>query len=214
MYRLILLGPPGAGKGTLASALSVKFNAPHISTGSIFRRNIKEGTPLGMRAKEFMDRGELVPDEIVIDIVTARLKEEDTAEDFLLDGFRTVHQAEELDRFLESQGRPIDKVIDLVADEELLMQRMIGRRVCKSCGKIYHVITMPTKREGICDVCGGETYQRADDTEETVRHRFEVYQSQTAPLIEYYRNAGKLLPVDGSGTPEDTLKATLSALGV
>jgi adenylate kinase len=215
LYRLILLGPPGAGKGTLASALSVKFNAPHISTGSIFRRNIKEGTPLGMRAKEFMDRGELVPDEIVIDIVTARLKEEDTAEDFLLDGFpRTVHQAEELDRFLESQGRPIDKVIDLVADEELLMQRMIGRRVCKSCGKIYHVITMPTKREGICDVCGGETYQRADDTEETVRHRFEVYQSQTAPLIEYYHNAGKLLPVDGSGTPEDTLKATLSALGV
>ena len=168
-----------------------------------------------MRAKEYMDKGELVPDEIVIDIVTARLEEDDAANGFLLDGFpRTVHQAEELDRFLESQGRAIDKVIDLVADEELLMWRMIGRRVCKSCGKIYHVTNMPTKQEGICDVCGGETYQRADDTEETVRHRFAVYQSQTAPLIEYYRNAGKLLPIDGSGTPDDTLRATLSALGV
>lgn len=215
MYRLILLGPPGAGKGTLASALSAEFNAPHISTGSIFRRNIINKTPLGMRAKEYMDKGELVPDEIVIDIVTARLEEDDAANGFLLDGFpRTVHQAEELDRFLESQGRAIDKVIDLVADEELLMWRMIGRRVCKSCGKIYHVTNMPTKQEGICDVCGGETYQRADDTEETVRHRFAVYQSQTAPLIEYYRNAGKLLPIDGSGTPDDTLRATLSALGV
>jgi adenylate kinase len=215
LYRLILLGPPGAGKGTLASTLSVKFNAPHISTGSIFRRNIKEGTPLGMRAKEYIDKGELVPDEIVIGIVTDRLKEDDSVKGFLLDGFpRTVHQAEELDRFLESQGRAIDKVIDLVADEELLMGRMIGRRVCKSCGKIYHVTTMPSKREGICDVCGGEIYQRADDTEETVRHRFAVYQSQTAPLIEYYRNAGNLLAIDASGTPEETLRATLSALGV
>ncbi len=215
MFKLILLGPPGAGKGTLATALSERFNAPHISTGSIFRRSIKEGNPLGMRAKEYMDKGELVPDEVVINIVTDRLGETDCAGGFLLDGFpRTVYQAAKLDEYMKSRGCAIDKVIDLVADEELLMRRMIGRRVCKSCGRIYHVVTMPTKHEGICDVCGGETYQRADDTEETVRNRFAVYQSQTAPLIEYYRSEGNLLQIDGSGTPEDTLEAALSALGV
>jgi len=215
LFRLILLGPPGAGKGTLASTLSVKFNAPHISTGSVFRRNIKEGTRLGMRVKKYMDKGELVPDEIVINIVTDRLDEDDCATGFLLDGFpRTVHQAEELDKYLESRGLAIDRVIDLVADEELLMQRMINRRVCKSCGRIYHVITMPPKQEGICDVCGGEIYQRADDTEETVRNRFAVYQSQTAPLIEYYRKAGNLLAIDGSGTPDETLELVVEALGV
>ena len=147
--------------------------------------------------------------------MTDRLGEEDCAKGFLLDGFpRTVHQAVELDQYLESQGLAIDKVIDLIADEELLMKRMIGRRVCKSCGRIYHVTTMPSKQEGVCDVCGGETYQRADDTEETVRNRFAVYQSQTAPLIHYYRNVGNLLPIDASGMPEDTLRTTLSALGV
>ncbi len=213
MYRLILLGPPGVGKGTLASDLSVKYNVPHISTGSIFRRCIREETPLGLRAKEYMDKGELVPDEIVINIVTDRLGEEDCAKGFLLDGFpRTVYQAEELDKYLNSKGLSIDKVIDLRADRELLMRRMIGRRVCRSCGQIYHVVTMPTKKEGVCDRCGGETYQRADDTEETVKNRFVVYQSQTAPLIDYYSNAGNLLPIDGSGRPEETLNMTLAAL--
>ena len=215
MFRLILLGPPGAGKGTLASTLSVKYNAPHISTGSVFRRNIKEGTRLGKRVKKYMDAGELVPDEIVISIVADRLEEDDCANGFLLDGFpRTVYQAEELDKYLESRGLTIDKVIDLVADEELLMSRMIGRRVCKSCGRIYHVITMPPKQEGICDVCGGEIYQRADDTQETVRNRFAVHQLQTAPLIDYYSKAGSLLPIDGSGTPDETVKLVVEALGV
>ena len=214
MYRLILLGPPGAGKGTLASTLSVKYNAPHISTGSVFRRNIKEGTRLGKRVKKYMDAGELVPDEIVISIVADRLKEDDCANGFLLDGFpRTVHQAEELDKYLESRGFPIDRVIDLVADEVLLMSRMIGRRVCRVCGATYHVKNMPPKKEGVCDICGGEVYQRADDTEETVKNRFQVYQKQTMPLIEYYEKAGNIVHIVGTGGLEKVFASIVSELG-
>ncbi|HPO04635.1 MAG TPA: adenylate kinase [Bacillota bacterium] len=215
MYRLILLGPPGAGKGTLADNLTDRFNVPHISTGSILRRNIKEGTPLGKKAKEYMDKGALVSDEIAMRIVENRLKEDDCKNGFLLDGFpRTVNQAEQLDRYLDANGISVDKVIDLVADEELLMERMIGRRVCKSCGRIYHITAMPPKTEGVCDFCGGEIYHRSDDTEETVKKRFFVYRSQTAPLIDYYRNEGVLLTVDASFTPEYTLKAVIAGLGL
>lgn len=213
MFRLVLLGPPGAGKGTLADKLSAKFSAPHISTGSILRRNIKDGTPLGLLAKEFMDRGELVSDEIVIKIVENRIIEEDCKNGFLLDGFpRTVVQAEELDSYLKETEITLDKVIELVADEELLMDRMIGRRVCKSCGKIYHTVSMPPKVDGECDVCGGEIYQREDDTEETVKRRFAVFHSQSEPLIAYYRDKGILMPVDASNTPQATLEAVLAAL--
>ncbi|HZK02088.1 MAG TPA: adenylate kinase [Anaerovoracaceae bacterium] len=215
MFRLILLGPPGVGKGTLAETLSEKINAPHISTGSILRKNIDDATPLGLRAKEYMDKGELVTDEIVLKIVEKRLDEKDCRDGFLLDGFpRTIVQAKNLDKYLATGNLKIDKVIDLSADEKILLNRMIGRRVCKSCGKIYNIMGMTSKVEGICDVCGGELYQRDDDTEETVKKRFEVYHSSTKPLIDYYRQKGILLPVDASQSPEITLKGTLSGLGI
>lgn len=214
MYKLVLLGPPGAGKGTLAARLSVEFNAPHISTGSILRGNILDKTPLGLRAKEYMDRGELVSDEIALEIVEDRLGQEDCKDGFLLDGFpRTIKQAKDLDLHLEEKGCGLDRVIDLVAEEGLLMERMIGRRVCKSCGKIYHLTSMPPKVEGVCDACGGEIYQRGDDTEETVKRRFDVYRTMTEPLIEYYKAKGILLTVDASHNPEYTLNEVLSGLG-
>lgn len=162
-----------------------------------------------------MDRGELVSDEIALEIVENRLDEEDCRNGYLLDGFpRTINQAEGLDSFLEGRGCGLDRVIDLRADENLLMDRMIGRRVCKSCGKIYHLTAMPPKKEGICDVCGGEIYQRGDDTEETVKRRFAVYRAQTEPLIEYYSKKGKLLSIDASQSPEYTLSQVLSGLGI
>lgn len=199
----------------MAGTLNVRFNAPHISTGSILRGNIIDKTPLGLRAKEYMDRGELVSDEIALEIVENRLDEEDCRNGYLLDGFpRTINQAEGLDSFLEGRGCGLDRVIDLRADENLLMDRMIGRRVCKSCGKIYHLTAMPPKKEGICDVCGGEIYQRGDDTEETVKRRFAVYRAQTEPLIEYYSKKGKLLSIDASQSPEYTLSQVLSGLGI
>lgn len=211
---MVLLGPPGAGKGTLASVLTVKFDAPHISTGTILRKNISEGTDLGMRAKECMDKGELVSDELVFEIVKARLEEEDCKNGFLLDGFpRTLSQAESLDAHLKEIKAELDYVIDLKADEELLINRMVGRRTCKVCGKIYHLTTMPPKVEGVCDACGGEIYQRDDDAEETVRKRIDVYKAQTKPLIDYYKKKGNLFTVDASNTPEHTLKEVLSGLG-
>lgn len=215
MYRLVLLGPPGAGKGTLANKLSDRFKAPHISTGSILRINIINGTPLGLRAKEYMDRGELISDEIALEIVKSRLEEDDCKNGYLLDGFpRTIKQAEGLDLYLEGRSCGLDRVVDLQADESLLIDRMIGRRVCKSCGKIYHLTAMPPKTAGICDICGGEIYQRGDDTEETVSKQFAVYRAQTEPLIDYYSKKGKLLSVDASHTPAYTLKQVLSGLGI
>jgi adenylate kinase len=215
VFKLVLLGPPGAGKGTQAKKISEKYNLPHISTGDIFRRNIKEGTPLGMKAKEYMDKGELVPDELVIELVEDRLEQDDCKDGFLLDGFpRTVNQAEKLDEYLSSKGNSLDLVIDLEVDEDILLDRMIGRRVCKVCGANYHIKTMPPKKEGVCDVCGGEVIQRADDTEETVRNRFEVYQRQTAPLIEYYQEKNLLAKIEGTGGPDKVFESIVSALGV
>ncbi|MEG0830004.1 MAG: adenylate kinase [Anaerovoracaceae bacterium] len=212
--NLILLGPPGAGKGTQATKIIEKYNIPHISTGDIFRKNIKEGTPLGKKAQEYMNKGELVPDELVVEIAIDRLTADDCKEGFLLDGFpRTVFQAEKLDAFLVKEGKKMDHVLDLAVGKEILMTRLIGRRVCKSCGATYHITNMPPKKEGICDVCGGELYQRADDTEKTVENRIDVYNSQTMPLVEYYETAGNISHLDGAAGLEKLFKNIVSILG-
>ncbi len=214
MKRVVLLGPPGAGKGTQATGISAKYNIPHISTGDIFRANVKQGTPLGVKAKEYMDKGLLVPDELVCDLVEDRISQADCANGYLLDGFpRTVFQAEHFDAFLKSKGQELDSVVDIEVAEDILLPRMIGRRVCRSCGKPYHVLTMPPKVEGVCDDCGGEVYQRDDDKEETVRNRFNVYNEQTSPLIDYYQKSGKLAPVDGAKTPDEVFGAIIALLG-
>ena len=196
--RLILLGPPGAGKGTQAEFIVENFEVPHISTGDIFRKNIKEGTELGIRAKSFIDKGALVPDSLVVEIVEARLKEADCINGFLLDGFpRTVFQAEELDKVLEKMGEDLTAVLNIKVNPELLVARAVGRRICKSCGATYHVTNNPSAVEGICDKCGGELYQRSDDIEETVANRINVYMNETSPLIHYYEERGKLVNIDG-----------------
>ena len=185
--RLILLGPPGAGKGTQASAIVKKYSIPHISTGDIFRSNIKMGTELGKGAKKYMDKGLLVPDDLVIAIVKDRLTEDDCKEGFLLDGFpRTVNQGEALDRELSQMSVKLDKVINIDVGKEVLIERAIGRRICKDCGATYHIKFNPSKKEGVCDICGGQLLQRDDDTKETVEKRIEVYLKQTKPLIDYY----------------------------
>lgn len=209
-----MLGPPGAGKGTQAVKISEKYNIPHISTGDILRENVKKSTSLGKKAKEYMDKGELVPDELVVELVKDRLNAEDCKNGFLLDGFpRTVYQAEELDKYLKSAGKAVDRVIDLDGDEEQLLQRMIDRRVCRECGATYNVKNLPPRKEGVCDVCGGEVYQRADDTEETVRNRFEVYKNQTKPLIDYYEKAGNIVHIDGTTGLSEVFNSIVSCLG-
>ena len=199
MLRTVLLGPPGAGKGTQAVRIVEKYNVPHISTGDIFRENIKNGTELGKKAQEYMNKGELVPDDLVIDLATSRLLEDDCKNGFLLDGFpRTVYQAEKLDEFLTAHGMKLDKVIDIEVEKEELITRLTGRRVCKKCGASYHVVNIPPKKEGICDICGGELFQRADDTVETVENRIEVYNEQTMPLVDYYKRADNIVTIDGA----------------
>jgi len=196
--NLILLGPPGAGKGTQAELLLKRFNIPHISTGDIFRAAIKEGTPLGTEAKRYIDSGQLVPDQVVIGIVKERLLKEDCKNGFLLDGFpRTVPQADSLDNFLKSNGKKVDAVINIEVNSAALLKRLTGRRVCRNCAAVYHMETKKPKVSGICDHCGGEVYQRADDTPETVSKRLEVYSSQTEPLIAYYRNKDVLHSFNG-----------------
>jgi adenylate kinase len=197
--RLVLLGPPGAGKGTQASAIVEKYNIPHISTGDIFRANIKEGTALGREAKSYMDKGLLVPDELVVSIVKGRLLKEDCAAGFLLDGFpRTVNQAESLDCELNKMGIELDKVVNINADPKILIERAVGRRICRECGATYHVKFNPPEIEGVCDRDGGQLYQRDDDNEKTVATRINVYLEQTQPLIDYYGEKGLLINVDGT----------------
>ncbi len=197
--NLILLGPPGAGKGTQAAMIVEKYNIPHISTGDIFRENIKNGTKLGKKAKSYMDKGELVPDSLVIEIAEDRLRKEDCKEGFLLDGFpRTVEQAVALDAFLADEGKKVDHVLDIDVDKPELLKRITGRRVCQACGATFHVTGMPPKVEGVCDKCGGELIQRADDTVETAENRIEVYNSQTKPLLDYYDRAGNIAHLDGA----------------
>lgn len=212
--NLILLGPPGAGKGTQAAKIIEKYDVPHISTGDIFRKNIKEGTPLGKKAQEYMDRGELVPDSLVIEIATDRLTEDDCKDGFLLDGFpRTVEQAEALDKFLAENGKKVDWVLDIDVEKDELMNRLTGRRVCRSCGASYHIVNIPPKQEGVCDECGGELYQRADDTVETVENRIEVYNSQTKPLINYYEEIGNIAHLDGSAPLDEVFAGIVKVLG-
>ena len=214
MLRTILLGPPGAGKGTQAAKIVEKYGIPHISTGDIFRENIKKGTELGKKAQEYMNRGELVPDDLVIEIATTRLLEDDCKNGFLLDGFpRTVYQAEKLDEFLQSHDSKIDTVIDIAVGKDELIERLTGRRVCKSCGASFHVVNIPPKQEGICDYCGGELIQRADDNLETVTNRIDVYEDQTMPLIDYYEKAGTLTHIDGSTGLDNVFADIVSALG-
>ncbi|WP_427340478.1 adenylate kinase [Caloranaerobacter sp. DY30410] len=212
--RLILLGPPGAGKGTQASGIVKKYNIPHISTGDIFRKNIKEGTELGKKAKEYMDKGLLVPDDIVVAIVKDRLTESDCKDGFLLDGFpRTVAQADALETELKNLNMQLDKVINIEVDKEALIERAVGRRICKECGATYHIKFNPPKQEGICDICGGELYQRKDDTVETVTKRIEVYLEQTKPLIDYYKDKGILANIDGMQSIDKVFEDIVSALG-
>lgn len=214
MLRTILLGPPGAGKGTQAVKIVEKYGVPHISTGDIFRENIKKGTELGKKAQEYMNRGELVPDDLVIEIATTRLLEDDCKNGFLLDGFpRTVYQAEKLDEFLAAHGSKIDKVLDIAVEKEELITRLTGRRVCKACGASYHVVNIPPKKEGVCDICGGELVQRADDNIETVTNRIDVYEAQTKPLIDYYEKAGNIAHIDGSTGLENVFADIVKALG-
>ena len=196
--KLILLGPPGAGKGTQSVVLAKAYNIPHISTGDILRESVKTGQPLGLKAKSYMDKGELVPDEVVVGIVADRLKKPDTKKGYILDGFpRTVKQAEELDKALSAMSSSIDIVLYFETSPKTAIERLTGRRVCKKCGFNYHIKNIPPKKEGICDKCGGELFQRPDDTEATVLNRLKVYESQTAPLIAYYTKAGNLTKVSG-----------------
>jgi adenylate kinase len=211
--RIVLLGPPGAGKGTQAAKIIEEYSVPHISTGDIFRKNLKEGTPLGIKAKGYMDQGLLVPDELVVDLVKDRLLEEDCKNGFMLDGFpRTVLQAESLEEELTRLGQTLNAVININVDAELLFKRLTGRRICKSCGATYHVYFNRTKSEGICDKCGGELYQRDDDQEATVKKRLEVYQEQTQPLIDYYKNKGTLVDIDGVGEIDDVFSQISASL--
>lgn len=196
--QMILLGPPGAGKGTQAETLVQKLSIPHISTGDMFRKAIKEGTALGTKAKEYMDQGKLVPDEVTIGIVKERIAQDDCNKGFLLDGFpRTVFQAEALDSILKDMKIALDAVINIEVPKGKLIDRLTGRRVCKACGATFHLIFNPSAEEGKCDKCGEVLFQRADDSEETVLNRLNVYEKQTAPLIEYYGNKGILKTING-----------------
>ncbi|AZR74737.1 adenylate kinase [Anoxybacter fermentans] len=196
----ILIGLPGAGKGTQAANLVEKYQIPHISTGDMFRAALKNKTPLGLEAKKYMDRGELVPDEVTIGIVRERLQEDDCKKGFLLDGFpRTIPQAEALDEILDSLGLTLDGVISIEVPEEELIKRLTGRRVCKNCGATFHVLYNPPEKEGVCDNCGGELIQREDDKEETIKNRLDVNREKTQVLKDYYSKAGLLKEVDGTG---------------
>jgi adenylate kinase len=213
-FNLILLGPPGAGKGTQAGRIVAEYGIPHVSTGDILRSAVKNQTQMGLEAKKFMDAGELVPDSVVIGIVKDRLQESDTAKGFLMDGFpRTIPQAEALDGVLDGLDRAVTKVLVLLVDEDLLLKRLTGRRVCRSCQTPFHVLFTQPKKEGVCDKCGGELYQRDDDTEATVTNRLEVYRNQTEPLIDYYDRAGLVVRIDGAQEAEATYGDIRTALG-
>ncbi|MFA5256506.1 MAG: adenylate kinase [Candidatus Omnitrophota bacterium] len=197
--NIVLLGPPGAGKGTQGVVLSKNYRIPHISTGDILREAVKRGTPLGKKAKAFMDSGELVPDEVVVGIVVDALSQDGTKKGYILDGFpRTLKQAEELDAALKRKASGIDMVLYFEIPEEIAIERLTGRRVCRKCGANFHIKNIPPKKEGICDKCGGELFQRPDDKLETVKNRLKIYEIQTRPLIEYYMNKNILKKVSGA----------------
>lgn len=212
--RIILLGPPGAGKGTQAAGIVEKYNIPHISTGDIFRKNIKEGTELGKKAKGYIDQGLLVPDELTVGLVTDRIAQPDCEKGFMLDGFpRNVAQAQHLDKYLREVGISLDKVVNIEVDKDILVGRAVGRRICKSCGATYHVEFNPPKVDGVCDVCGGELYQRADDNEETVSKRIQVYLDETKPLVNYYSEEGIIANINGQQSIDKVFGDIVEALG-
>ena len=212
--KIIMLGAPGAGKGTQAKMIAEKYSIPHISTGDIFRANIKEGTELGKKAKTYMDKGELVPDELVVDLVVDRLAKDDAAKGYVLDGFpRTIPQAEALDAALAKRNEKVDFAIDVNVPDENIVKRMSGRRACVGCGATYHIVNVPPKKEGICDTCGGELILRDDDKPETVLNRLSVYHEQTQPLIDYYNKKGIMKEVDGTVDMNDVFAAICNILG-
>ena len=212
--KIIMLGAPGAGKGTQAKMIAEKYNIPHISTGDIFRANIKNGTELGKKAKSYMDKGQLVPDELTLDLIMDRFKEDDCKNGYVLDGFpRTIPQAEALDTALKANREKVDFAIDVDVPDENIVKRMGGRRACVNCGATYHIVYSPTKVEGKCDKCGEELIVRDDDKPETVLSRLEVYHNQTQPLIDYYNKQGILKTVDGTVEMKDVFKAIVDILG-
>jgi len=211
--RLILVGPPGAGKGTQAQFLAEHFAIPHISTGDIFRANLKSGTPLGVEAKGYMDKGELVPDSVTNAMVADRLTHPDTKNGFLLDGFpRNVVQAEVLAGIVKEAGTPIDAALELTVDPNEIIRRLSGRRVCRNCGRTWHVDSDPTKDSAICDACDGEIYQRDDDKEEVIARRLEVYREQTEPIIDFYRSRSLLISISAMGAVEEVTSRAIAAL--
>ena len=212
--KIIMLGAPGAGKGTQAKKIAEKYQIPHISTGDIFRANIKNGTELGKKAKTYMDQGLLVPDELVCDLVVDRVKQDDCKNGYILDGFpRTIPQAESLDAALAQMGEHMDYAINVEVPDEHIVNRMSGRRACVGCGATYHLVYAPTKKEGVCDVCGAELILRDDDKPETVQKRLSVYHEQTQPLIDYYREKGILKDVDGTMEMDEVFHAITEILG-
>lgn len=212
--KIIMLGAPGAGKGTQAKMIAAKYGIPHISTGDIFRANIKNGTELGAKAKEYMDKGLLVPDELVVDLVIDRFKEPDCEKGYVLDGFpRTIPQAEALDKALTAIGESIDYAINVEVPDENIINRMGGRRACVGCGATYHIVYSPTKVAGKCDTCGADLIIRDDDKPDTVKNRLAVYHEQTQPLIDYYTNKGITREVDGTVDMKDVFEAIVEILG-
>ncbi|GBE36824.1 adenylate kinase [bacterium BMS3Bbin07] len=212
--RIVLLGAPGAGKGTQAKKLVEKYGIPQISTGDILRKAVADGNPLGKEAKAYMDKGELVPDSVVIGLVKERLTRDDCKKGFILDGFpRNTAQAEVLDKVLNETNIPLQVALCVDVDMEILMKRLTGRRTCRQCGQMYNIYFSPPQKESVCDKCGGELYQRDDDKEETIRRRLEVYEAQTAPLIEYYKNKGILKTVEGTGDIDEIFANICSILG-
>jgi len=211
--RVVLVGPPGAGKGTQAQFIASHLAIPKVSTGDIFRYNVSAGTELGRQARSFMERGDLVPDEVTVAMVASRLQEYDALSGFLLDGFpRNVPQAETLKKLMADWGMRLDLVLELVVDHDEVIRRLSGRRTCRKCGRVWHIAFDPPSMPGKCDECGGELFQRDDDREETIRHRLEVYEQQTQPLISYYADEGILLGIDATGPVEDVTERALVAL--
>jgi len=212
--RVVFLGPPGAGKGTQAKSLQEKYGICQVSTGDILRKAVREHAPLGKQAAGYLDKGELVPDGVMLKLVAERLQEKDCEKGFILDGFpRTVPQAEGLGQILRDSGLGLDFVFCIQLPQGVLIQRLSGRRTCKKCGGLYHTLLNPPKREGLCDSCGGELYQRQDDREETIAARLRVFETQTAPLVDYYRMKGLLREINGVGSPEEIRSRVFQALG-
>ncbi|HOO39191.1 MAG TPA: adenylate kinase [Deltaproteobacteria bacterium] len=212
--NIILIGPPGAGKGTQAKRMIDRLGVPQISTGDMFRAAVKDGTPMGIKAKEYMDKGALVPDDVVIGVVDERFGKPDAKQGFILDGFpRTIEQAKALDGLLDKLGISLDHVVVIEVPDDFLVERLTGRRTCKGCGYMHHIMFDPPKTEGVCDKCGGELYQRDDDQEATIRERLTTYHAQTSPLIDYYSKKGIVRKIEGTGSMEDVQGAIKAAIG-